>query len=154
MAAAMELQGVDLVDPEPTNESLGPTATELLRRINVQSHADGMGKWVYQHGVNRAFSHGVLPEIPDPQPHLTVPKSAHGWVREQSERLISEIETSGVRIIGSLDDLQPNLDKGAPFVWPEDINDKDVLQFAVAALSGFAKEAAAAKRRGMPFGQR
>ena len=125
--------------------------SELLRRINVQVAPTAWASGCYQHGVNRAFSHGVLPEIPDPQPHLTVPKSAHGWVREQSERVISEIGASGVRVIGSLDDLMPDLNKGAPFVWPEDIKDEDILEFAVAALSGFAKEAAAAKRKGQGF---
>lgn len=154
MATAMQLGSIALVDKTPSNESLGPTATELLRRINLQTEAIEMSTWSYQHGVNRALSHGVLPNIPDPHPSLRVPDDCHDWVQEQSERVVAEIRASGVDVIGDLADLEPHLDPSSPFVWPEELADEEVLSVAVAALTAFAGDVAERKRMDLEGGGR
>lgn len=151
-ARAMDLQEEDFVERSLSNQSLGPTATELLRRINEQAQSQGMQNWVYQHGINRALSHSVLPNIQDPHPSLRLPDFAHDWAKEETTRLITEIAASGASIIGSLDDLQPNLVQRDPFIWPEEIPDSDVLDLAVAALTAFGEQMAEEKRAGLTGG--
>lgn len=147
MATAMQLDATSLDNKTPSNESLGPTGTELLRRINEQADATDMSTWAYQHGINRALSHQVLPDLPDPQPSLRVPDEYHGWVRDESARIIRELHAADVQIVGDVTDLEPTLTPGAPFVWPEDLSDTDLLAYAVAALTAFGGDVAERKRK-------
>lgn len=147
MAVAMGLDTLTLEDRTASNESLGPTGTELLRRINEQANATDMSTWTYQHGINRALSHRVLPDLPESHPSVRVPDDYHDWVRGESDRVIAELGASGVRVVGDLADLEPQLQKGAPFVWPEDVSESDLLAFAVSALTAFGSEVAAQKRQ-------
>ena len=147
MAVALNVSGDHLEHPTPSNESLGPTATELLRRINVQAESAGMTQWAYQHGVNRALSHAVLPNIPDRHPGLAVPSTHHRWVRTESQRIIEEIVAAGVQVIGDLDDLSPDLPASDSEMWPEDLTDKELLGLAVAALTQFSQTVADKKLR-------
>lgn len=154
MAVAMGLDSLTMAERTPSNESLGPTGTELLRRINDQATATDMSTWAYQHGINRALSHRVLPNLPDPHPSVRVPDAYHEWVRRESERVHAELESSGVRVVGDLADLEPRLDQGAPFVWPEDIPDSDLLTFAVSALTAFGSDVAEHKRQELEGGKK
>lgn len=153
-ASAMQIDVTHLNDKTPSNESLGPTGTELLRRINEQADATDMSTWTYQHGINRALSHQVLPDIPDPHPSLRVPDEYHDWVRQESARVLRELEAADVRVVGDLADLQPQLSPGAPFVWPEELPESDLLAFAVAALTAFGGDVAERKRKDLTSGGR
>jgi hypothetical protein len=152
MAEALDLQGVELDAATPSNESLGPGATELLRRVNLAAETMDMPTWVYQQAVNRDLSHGVLPALPERHPPMGVPSRYHKWLLRQTERLVSEIGSSGVQVLGSLDDLQPVLDASAQGVWPEQLPVEDLLETAVGALTGYALETGkrqrAQRRRG------
>ncbi len=152
MAEAFQIHGLELERTTPTNESLGPTATELLRRVNLQSESMDMSTWAYQHGVNRALSHKVLPGVPDPHPGLTVPEEYHKWLRTESDRVIDEIKTAGVNIIGDIADLDPQLEQVSPRVWPEELPTEDLLSVAVSALTGLADKVAADKRQQLQGG--
>ena len=154
MATAMQLDAAKLYESTPSNESLGPTGTELLRRINEQADATGMSTWTYQHGINRALSHRVLPDIADPHPSLRVPDEYQGWVRDESARVMAELHAADVAVIGDLADLEPQLTPAAPFVWPEDVPDSDLLTFAVLALTGFGNDVAERKRNEIESGGR
>jgi hypothetical protein len=147
MALAMKVAELPQKKEMPKNESLGPTATELLRRINARAKETDMSTWSYQHGVNRALSHQVLPDVPETFPRLRVPNEAYDWITTEAERVINEIDVSGVEVIGPVDDLRPVLDTDLPFVWPEEIPDKHLLAAAVAALTAFADRAADTKRQ-------
>ena len=147
MASAMKLDVTQLNEMTPSNESLGPTGTELLRRINRQAEVTDMSSWTYQHGINRALSHQVLPDIADPHPGLRVPDEYHDWVRQESARVLRELEAADVAIVGDLADLQPKLTPGTPFVWPEDLPESELLAFAVAALTAFGGEVAERRRK-------
>jgi hypothetical protein len=153
MAVAMHLDTLALEDRTPSNESLGPTGTELLRRINESADDRGMSTWSYQHGINRALSHQVLPDIPDPHPSLRVPDEYHDWVRRESDRVLAELREAQVRIVGDIADLEPTLTPGAPFVWPEDLSDSDLLAFAVSALTAFGADVAERKRKEIEGGK-
>ncbi|HEX5018330.1 MAG TPA: hypothetical protein VFX15_12185 [Actinomycetes bacterium] len=148
-AKAMELDFVSLSERTPSNESLGLTGTELLRRINVQADATEMSTWSYQHGINRALSHQLLPDLPDAHTGLGVPDEYHDWVRSESARVLDELEASGVNIVGDMADLEPRLTPRGSFVWPEDLPDAELLEFAVAALTAAGGRFAELKREGM-----
>ncbi len=152
MAQAMQIDGLELESTTPSNESLGPTATELLRRINIQSESIEMSTWAYQHGVNRALSHKVLPGVPDPHPGLTVPPEYHDWLRDESDRVIEEIRASGVNVIGDIADLNPKLDQSHQHVWPEELPTEELLGIAVSALTGLADKVATDKRQQLQGG--
>jgi hypothetical protein len=154
MAVAMNLDTIQLAERTPSNESLGPTGTELLRRINESADATEMSTWAYQHGINRALSHRVLPDISDPHPSVRVPDEYHDWVRHESDRVLAELRDADVRVIGDLADLEPMLVPGAPFVWPEQLPEADLLTFAVSALTAFGNEVAEHKRQEIEGGKK
>ena len=137
MAKALEVDVMPLEQKSASNESLGPTTTELLRRVNERCVATEMDNWVYQHAVNRSLSHDVLPAIAEPHPPLAIPDEFHGWVRDESARIVKEISKAGVTVIGDLTDLEPQLAPGTPFVWPEELTDGELLAAAVEALTGY-----------------
>jgi hypothetical protein len=151
-ARAMNLESVHLEEKTASNESLGLTGTELLRRINAAAEASDMSTWHYQHGINRALSHQVLPEIADPRPSLGVPDDVHEWVRAEAARMRAELAASGVLIVGDISDLEPQLIPGQPFAWPEDLSDSELLDFAVAALSAFGESVAERKKKDLESG--
>jgi hypothetical protein len=151
-AMAMNLQSVQLDEKSASNESLGLTGTELLRRINEAAEAGDMSTWHYQHGINRALSHQVLPELPDPRPSLGVPDEVHDWVRTEAARMRAELEASRVPIVGDIADLEPHLVSGQSFTWPEDLSDRELLDFAVTALSAFGESVAEHKKKELESG--
>ncbi len=138
MAGVLGLDAAAMTDSTPKNESLGPTAIELLRRVNVAAAEVDLPKLTYKNQINSELSHVVLPAIPEQHPSLAVPDAYQGWVRTESRRILDEIRASGAAIIGSLDDLEPVMEKGRPTVWPEDLPTEDLLDSAVSALVGFA----------------
>ena len=147
MSRAFGISEGDLEQPSAKNESLGLTATELLRRINLQADSTDMSQWTYQHGVNRALSHAVLPDVPDPRPQLGVPRGYHRWVTDEAQRVIREVGDSHVTVVGDLADLTPQLTGSDVKVWPEDIPDGELLPFAVATLTQFSQNVADQKLR-------
>lgn len=150
ISQAMRLDTLPLVQRQVSNESLGPTATELLRRIDLLAQVRDMDNWTYQHGVNRALSHAVLPHLTDPHPSLRLPPSAHQWAMRETTRVVNEVRDSGAQVIGSLTELEPELDGSDSFLWPEDIPDADLLDLAVGALTAMAEQAANTKRAALP----
>ncbi len=161
MSRALGLDGVALEQSAASNVSLGPTTTELLRRVNAQSESIEMDQWVYQHAVNRALSHSVLPGISEPHPALSVPEEFHDWVRRESARVVKEITKSGVTVVGDLADLEPRLGDSA-VVWPEELTAEDLLGAAIESLTAYTNlvgqrqkaeaERARAKKRRRPRG--
>lgn len=146
ITTALQLDLAETRASTSSNESLGPTATELLRRINIETEAKQMPTWIYQHAINRALSHAVLPSVPDPHPSLVVPADFHPWLRRHSTRITDELQSSGVNVVGDLDDLDPHLDANTASdgsAFPEDISSQDLLTMAVAALAGYTQNVGA-----------
>ena len=146
MASAMNLEDIPLESHQSSNESLGATGTELLRRVNVQASEMEVAQWNYQHGVNRALSHKVLPSLPDQRPSMALPADQHDWAIKEAKRVIGEVADSGVDVVGDLGDLLPTFDATSKVEWPEDIPDQDLLSLSTAALAGLADEFARLKK--------
>ena len=152
-AVALDINGLELQASSTSNESLGATGTELLRRINKQAKSMDMATWNYQHGVNRALSHKVIPQIPDGRAAMSLPPEHQEWANRESDRVIGEIVASKVGVVGDLDDLRPRFVAGAKVEWPESIPDSDLLQLSTAALAGLADQFAERKKDSMGKGR-
>lgn len=152
MAVALDLTNVSLESHESNNESLGATGTELLRRVNQQAADRELAQWNYQHGVNRALSHRVLPNLPDARSSMVLPTEQQAWASKEAQRIVREIRESGVNVVGDLDDLLPKFKAGARVEWPEDIPDSDLLTLSTAALAGLADQFAELKKEGLGQG--
>lgn len=152
MAVALDLLDIPLESHDSNNESLGATGTELLRRVNQQATAMEVAQWNYQHGVNRALSHQVLPALADERSSMSLPAEQQTWASKEAQRIIREITESGVSVVGDLDDLLPKFKAGAKVEWPEDIPDSDLLALSTAALAGLADQFAELKKEGLGRG--
>ncbi|MFL6070800.1 MAG: hypothetical protein ACJ72Y_05900, partial [Actinomycetes bacterium] len=73
------------------------------------------------------------------EPALTLPTGQRDWVVGKSEQIIAELEASGVKVIGSLDELRSEVD-AKPYVAPEETSDDELLAAAMDALAGYAVE--------------
>ena len=111
MAKALEVDVIALEQKSASNESLGPTTTELLRDgSTTQSEPLEMDNWVYQHAVNRSLSHSVSARLSQSLTRRSQSLSEfHDWVRDESARIVKEISKAGVTVIGDLTDLEPQL---------------------------------------------
>ena len=152
MAVALDLVDIPLESHDSNNESLGATGTELLRRVNQQATDMELAQWNYQHGVNRALSHRVLPNLADERSSMSLPAEQQAWASKEAQRLIREITDSGVTVVGDLDDLLPKFQAGKQVEWPEDIPDADLLALSTAALAGLADQFAELKKEGLGQG--
>jgi len=149
MAIALGLADIPLESHDSNNESLGATGTELLRRVNEQANDMELAQWNYQHGVNRALSHRVLPNLADERSSMSLPPGEQEWATREARRIVHEISESGVKVVGELDDLLPKFKTGARVEWPEDIPEADLLALSTAALAGLADEFAELKKDGL-----
>jgi hypothetical protein len=132
--------GYDLSDLGD-NSSLGLESAELMRRINVRLEDEQFPVSAY----NRVFKHRlakrVLAARRSDESRVLLPAEYHAWVRGRAEQQIEAIRSSGVRVVGALDDLRPVLpeptDAGRTATEPDP---EAVLDAAVDALVGLALE--------------
>jgi len=102
--------GYDLTQDRRSNLSLGYAETELLRHVNRRLH-DHEDWSRHAKVVQRLLANEVL--RPDPskpvaneRPQLT--PAQHEWTIEKSRELADHVAGSGVRVLGSLDELVPD----------------------------------------------
>jgi len=127
------------------NTSLGAASAEVLRRLNATETIGALSRQNYSTEVNGRLARRVMDPRRPNEPGLTLPTEQREWVGGRAEEIIAEIEETGVRIIGSLDDLRP-LAISKHYQPPEDISEEELLAAAMDALAGYA--AAYAKRLG------
>lgn len=138
-AAALDLSptGVD-ASHLGANESLGLESAELMRRINER--LDGLDDVTLQ-TYNRVFKHQlgkkILTRRRPEESHVVLPTEYHEWVRNQAERHVAAIRTSGTRVHGSLEDLQPRLAAGVATAREQRPTTEALLEAALEGLSGF-----------------
>lgn len=121
------------------NTSLGAASAEVLRRLNASDAIEAMSHSDYASEVNGRLARHVLDPRRSQEPGLTLPTEQRDWVTERAEEVIGEIEASGVKVIGSLDDLRP-LPIDDSYQPPEQLPDDDLLAAAMDAISGYAVE--------------
>ncbi|MFL6182297.1 MAG: hypothetical protein ACJ73J_08305 [Actinomycetes bacterium] len=121
------------------NTSLGAASAEVLRRLNGTDAIEGLERNDYAREVNGRLTRHVLDPRRPKEPGLTLPTGQRDWVVGKSEQIIAELEASGVKVIGSLDELRSEVD-AKPYVAPEETSDDELLAAAMDALAGYAVE--------------
>ena len=101
-----------VLDPDllPTdirvNESLGAASSEVMRYVSAQL-AEGDPHAKTSRVVKKVLSKGLLSQRKSSEPVLVLPHELEPWATERSAELIADLRTTGVRVIGDLDDLTP-----------------------------------------------
>ena len=121
------------------NTSLGAASAEVLRRLNATEAIEGLDHNDYAREVNGRLARHVLDPRRPKEPGLTLPTGQRDWVAAKSKEIIAEVEATGVKVIGSVDELRSEAEV-KPYSAPEDISDDDLLAAAMDALAGYAVE--------------
>ena len=111
------------------NESLGAASAEVLRRVN-----EDLAKWEiswagYSKVVKFGFARRVLGAARGEERPLGIPVS--DWLLDRASSMRTNVEETGVRVLGSLDDLTPVDVAG---VTPDHVSVEEQLDAAVRAL--------------------
>jgi hypothetical protein len=126
-----EVAGIapDTWDEAPrANESLGAASTMVMRQLNFATQDLPLA--AYKKRV-KALAKYVMGEHRGQEDPIgfTVP----AWLREESARVLSDLQASGSRVVGDLADLEP---VDVPGVDPATVDDAAQLDAAVSALTG------------------
>jgi hypothetical protein len=121
-------------ESETTNASLGSAEVTMLRRLNIELAEREVPREIYVEWVREAFVKEVLAQRPGKQ-RATVPPAHRAAVDEITTDWLDQIRTSGVDVVGDLDDLVP--------VWPDpetwlDPDEADPAAVAEAAIQALA----------------
>lgn len=112
-----------------TNESLGVTAAEVLRRYN-ERHAAGVPIQRYRVKVKQPLVPALAEGIAD-RNRLPLTARERSELADVAERIVTELASAGYDVVGSLDDLRPPRpprDAGrGPLPGPEDLSDAQVV---------------------------
>jgi hypothetical protein len=118
----------------PVNESLGVPSAEVLRLVNERLGALDIPWQQYSKNVKFAFAKEVLAERRREEPALGMPVPP--WVERRSASMRANLAETGVRVVGSLDDLEPVAVPGAT---PAEVSTEDTLAAAVDALAALLR---------------
>lgn len=128
-------------DSTRVNQSLGAVETQLIRRLNRR-----MGR-----RARRTHPHDdlVLRLLAENQTavrrsaRLALPPDRFDWAEAQTAAWRDWIKTSGVDVVGDLDELTPyRPPAGTPYVDPDEVSRRRLLQATLDALEVMTREAA------------
>lgn len=122
-----------------SNESLGLESAELMLRLNRVSRTGGLDWPVYNEMFKNALAKRGLSKRKHRERRLYLPAGLEPWVQARTAEHLRAIETSGVSVVGDLDDLNPR------FTAAHDDSPVDADALLDAALEGLV---ALAKDRG------
>ncbi|MBE7187240.1 hypothetical protein [Jatrophihabitans endophyticus] len=105
LAGLLGVDGVDVDTGVRANSSLGLSETEFLRRLNPALEGR-VPNWFYAREVKHVLAHGVLAARPSPS-RPTLPADVADWASARSEAVIEYLRSSGVDVVGDLDELVP-----------------------------------------------
>lgn len=112
------------------NESVGAASAEILRRVNEELSAWDVPWAAYSRVVKFGFAKEVLTALRAGEPALGMP--APDWLVRRSSSMRTNVAQTGVRVVGSLDDLVP---VEVPGTTPADVPAEQQLATAVHALA-------------------
>ncbi len=122
-------------ESETTNASLGGAEVTMLRRLNVALAEKKVPRAVYVNWVRETIVREVLAERPG-KVLATVPPKRRPQVERITETWLEEIRTSGVDVVGTLDDLEPLWpDQSQPWPNPDRADPDAVADAAIEALA-------------------
>jgi hypothetical protein len=141
-ASELDPSGVDATST--TNESLGSTSAELMRRIN-QVARKAEAPYTTRQALKHRLAKGALISHRHEEPSLVLPQRYLSWAARSADWQISEIKAVGPRVIGDLDDLavasdQPTPRRGTRTVETPTADEGELLDSAMAGLIAMADQ--------------
>lgn len=131
-AAAIGVDGHDVVEPESANESLGAASVEVMRRLNALLADLDFSEYAPVAKHRLAKKALAARRSSEPALGFDVPP----WLPALSERMIGRLETLGVRVVGDLAELTP---VSVPGVRPDDVPVEEQLEAAVVGLESLVR---------------
>lgn len=135
-AGALGVSADGFDQPEYDNSSVGAYSAELLRRLNATD--PGFQRHHFRWGVKEALVRRALASRADSEPRFGLSQDQLEWVRRRADRMIEEIASSGVKVIGELADLRPAATAPLDSVDPASARDDELLRAALHGLAGLA----------------
>ena len=136
-AAATRLDPGALVSGLPgANVSVGVPEAEVLRRLNA-----GLGGRLNERQYVSTVQKVVKPALRTRRssPRIRLPADELGWVTQRATALVAELRARGYTVHGDLDDLVPAA-AAADGPRPDDVDDAELADAAIAALVAVAEE--------------
>ena len=135
-AEALSLPAVDVTPVRPSNESLGEISAELMRRVNEAVEPLELTEKQYNSTVRAVLAREVLAPRRSAEPKMMPPPSAVPWAQRESRRIIEAVQSSGVHVVGELDDLRPQVTDLKDAHQP---TDSELVEAAVDAVRGLVQ---------------
>jgi hypothetical protein len=135
------LEGVDLErETDRANPSMGVPETALVRRINERVNNGVLAGEDYRQFVRELLAHRTLSRRSG-SPRLGLPDDVRVWATDLSESWIEELEARKYDVVGSLDELRPDV-VAASFVDPDEPDERAVGDAATESIVALLEEAA------------
>lgn len=125
-------------DSYAQNESLGVVSAELMRAVNSAA-AGTLPAPVYDRQLKWFVGKTLLPARSD-DPRVGIPAEQWPWFEATSRRLVEELATIDMNVIGDLNDLLSTPSATAP-ADPADVTDAQKLEAAVETIVALAERA-------------
>jgi hypothetical protein len=124
-----------------SNPSMGMAATEMLRRLNARLNSTSIDPAIRESLVKELLAHRTLApggSVDGP----VLPEKLRPWAEEMAERWIEWVRSSGINVVGDLEELRPNMGPRAAATQPRAPRNGEVLDAALDALVAMTEEAA------------
>lgn len=125
-------------DATRRNPSLGIVETQVLRRLNRRLGNSARRGAVYDRLIRERLAEAEFAGRLSPPVRL--PPTSYPWALERTEHWIEWLESSGVDVVGDLDDLRPQPDD-LPWRDPDRVSAKKQLGASLDALAAMTREA-------------
>jgi hypothetical protein len=137
---ALALNFSDFEEPVASHSSLGAHSAELMRRLNTQ--LDEIDVLDYRTGFHKGLCRAVLAPRASHEPRIALSAREHAWAFQRAQRMITELESLGIAVVGDLADLLPAPYKEGSGIDPGTASDSDLLATSLDGLAGVTKELA------------
>jgi len=106
-AATIGVSGDKYETVDPANESLGAASAELLRRLNLALPPDDFNERQYNTLVRRVIARQGLAQRRSQESAVALHTKAAPWAQREASRIIAAIGSSGVEVVGDVNELVP-----------------------------------------------
>jgi hypothetical protein len=121
-------------ESETVNASLGGAEVTLLRRLNIELAERKLPRDTYVGWVRETIVKEVLAKRPGKLP-VTVPPAGRPAIEAITADWLGFLRSSGVDVVGDLDDLLPVWPADEPWCDPDDADPAVVAEAAIQALA-------------------
>jgi hypothetical protein len=121
-------------ESETVNASLGGAEVTLLRRLNIELAERKVPRETYVGWVRETIVKEVLAKRPGKLP-VTVPPAGRPAIEAITAEWLGFLRSSGVDVVGDLDDLLPAWPADEPWSDPDDADPAVVAEAAIQALA-------------------